>query len=126
MIKLTEFQEWVQLIYGNEGSYSIHAEGLGVIKSVMNVTFQNRFDEQVEDILERTEQNLDIRELSTTSLTGESSQELIDDALVFAYQELILEELEIIEEYEEDLELEYLEAQHDGLEQAKREQAAKL
>ena len=92
----------------------------------MNVTFQNRFDEQVEDILERTEQNLDIRELSTTSLTGESSQELIDDALVFAYQELILEELEIIEEYEEDLELEYLEAQHDGLEQAKREQAAKL
>jgi len=39
---------------------------------------------------------------------------------------LIREELEIIEEYEEDLEMEYLEAQYDGLEQTKREKAAEL
>jgi hypothetical protein len=126
MIKLTEFQEWVQVIYGNNGVCDVRSESEILIKNVINNTLQHRFNEQVEDVHERQEQKLDMRELSITALTGESSQELINNALVNAYRELILEELEIIEEYEEDLALELLEAQHDGLEQAKREQAAKL
>ena len=124
MIKLTEFQKWVQKTYNDD--YDL-ADDLNIATIRARMMYLSKwYSDQVEDIHERQEQKLDMRELSITALTGESSQELINNALINAYQDLILEELEIIEEYEEDLELELLEAQHNGLEQAKREQAAKL
>lgn len=121
MVKLTEFQKWVQKIYGNDAMFDISSEELSTIKSVMNDTFQDRFDDQIEDILERTEQRVDMRELSITVLTGESSQEMLENALVYSYKELISEELEIIEEYEEELENETCDMEH-----VKREKEARL
>jgi hypothetical protein len=121
MIKLTEFQKWVQKIYGNEGISDIFSEKFATIVNVMNDTFSGRFDDQVEDILERAEQEVDVRELSTTVLTGESSQEMLESALVYSYKELISEELEIIEEYEEELENETCDMEH-----VKREKEARL
>jgi len=124
MFELTSFQIWIRKIYNED--YDLADDlNIATVRARM-IYLSKRHDDAHEDILERAEQRVDTRELICTPLTEESSEEMLSNALVFSYEELIREELEIIEEYEEDLEMEYLEAQYDGLEQAKREKAAEL